>query len=134
MCDSYTPTYAYASIEERHAVHLTYHFECLCQACRESWPLKSDVPSAVAVDLPLTAFRNGKRPDKRELQRLKQLVKKARMKNSSATVKRDNLTLWSDVLILAYDILQPPHQLLIDAEEKLHEALWGISGGIESFD
>ena len=50
ITDGYSGIFSNVPQEDRAQIHSRYHFDCLCQACQDSWPLKYQLPTAVPKD------------------------------------------------------------------------------------
>ena len=89
-----------------------YHFDCLCKACSENWPLKNGLPKQLPNE--------SKKKQNKPLTRLKQLLKQKDNKDLSVDGK---YLILKEALILAYDILKPPHLIISNIENDFYNQL-----------
>jgi hypothetical protein len=108
ITDGYSGVYANVPQEEREQIHLRYHFECGCIACKESWPLKNAL--------------NQRMPNRKDksLARLKQLMKQ---KDQTTNTPKEKYEVLLEAVSLAYQILQRPHLVICILEDDLYNQL-----------
>ena len=104
ITDGYSGIFSNVPQEDRAQIHSRYHFDCLCQACQDSWPLKYQLPTAV--------------PKNKE--KLKELIK---AKNSKELTVPEKTELMKQTLTEAYSILPKPHFVLCQLEDEFYNHL-----------
>lgn len=121
ICDSYSGVFSQSILEERSLVHSRYHFRCQCVACKEDWPLMANLEQRIK-GLPVQAYK-----DRSGLKRLLEAYKKSKDKQVKAD-DDEGLEVCVKVVEMAYSVLRPPHAVLYQLEDQIHDYLWLIYG------
>ena len=104
ITDGYSGIFSNVPQEERAQIHEKYHFDCLCQACEENWPLKPKLPS----NLPKKANY------------LKSLLKSKNSKNLS---EQERFQMLKKTISEAYKDLPRPHMIISQLEDEFYNFL-----------
>lgn len=108
ITDGYSGIFVNVPLEERISIHSKYHFQCLCLACQEKWPMKNGLNH----QLP-----NPKKNKK--VARLKQYIKQKDQTNKI----EEKLQILRDAITLAYETLSLPHLVICNLESELYNHL-----------
>ena len=109
ITDGYSGVFLNVPQEDRARTHSRYHFECLCIACKNSWPLKANLLSSLPS------------PKKnKESARLKSLIK---AKDKPGQSPADKYRLLQDAVTLAHKVLTPPHLVICQLEDDFYNCL-----------
>ena len=100
-----------------------YRFECLCQACKENWPMHSDLPKGFndgKILLPLEEMPAAMAA----IQKLGSAI--------SLEQKVENyqklITLYIEFVKLLQKTIAPPHAFYFMAQRHLYKCFWIING------
>ena len=110
ITDGYSGIFCNVPQEDRSQIHTRYHFDCLCKACNENWPMKNELTK----QLPNVGKKN------KPVTRLKHLMKQKDDKNLTVEGKFEVL---KEALILAYEVLKPPHSIICNIESDFYNQL-----------
>ena len=106
ITDGYSGVFQNVPQDERTAIHSRYHFDCLCQACGQQWPMKDELP----INLP---------KKDRNVAKLKKILDVAQKTDGQV----EKYQILKQGVTLAYQILKPPHAIICDLESDFYKQL-----------
>ena len=128
MFDIYTESFHDITSVARQAKCTGYKFTCQCRACKDDWPLLSELPSALhQTPKSMLADKVPMQVVVRLGEELNFVEKRARELFATGQT-RQALLKWRDMCLLAETLVKHPSKMFIIVRKQIQICLWKLYG------